>query len=409
MVHVPMRYILFICLGLSSIFGIASAQEDTSSIPHIAFVQDYSLNVYNPATGNMQTIVPASADPFLYFRAFWSPDGTRLAYLIPDAAPAITSTLYITDMQSEPLALTSFEFTPFDPLWLEDGRILYASYSGERREMIAILNVYAIEPVADAEPELLGSFEVGEGCGGGTSNPAEGEYYFETSLGGYREVFDLTPYGLVHDGQCVGAMITLTNLETGAATRLADGNLVKGVVSPDGNRVLGIHEGQLTLVNLADMSTATIATSTTPDQYIWQDENHIIYSTMTVNGDLLELYSAAQIETIRAAQGGFLPEVMPRFQSSIFSVDLSTGTETQRYTADAYAIGRMAVRGDWLLFSQVENADRWVQGMVDGTVTFESGTLVWDDLVYTGIYALNLLSNAATPLFEDGQHLVVAP
>lgn len=409
MLRISLRSIFLICLTLSAIFGTNSAQQISSSIPRIAFVRDYSLNVYDPATDQLQVIEAVANTPFLFYRAAWSPDGTRLAYMLYEEA-SNSLTLYVSDLQGEPIALTNIGFAPpFNSTWLSDGRILYAVYSGERHEMVAVLNAYAIVPLAGAAPELLGSFEVAEGCGGGTSNPAESDYYLETSLGGYREVFALTPYGLVHDGQCVGAVITLTNLQTGGVLPLVEGNLVKGVVSADGGQVMGLHEGQLTIVNLADMTVASIITSMTPDQYIWQDENHIIYSNHKVSGDLLEPLSETEIENVRAAQGGFIAEVMPRFQANIFSIDLSTGTEAPLYTEDAFAIGRMAVRGDWLVFSQVQNADAWVQGMADGTITIESGTSLWDNLVLTQIYALNLLTGEITLVLEDGQQMAVAP
>lgn len=398
--------ILIVCLLFLSF--VNSAQEDT--IPPIAYILDNSLNVYFPDTGSNQVVVSESLEPYVYFyRAVWSPDGEWLAYLSPYPEDRASSVLYMDNLEGQRIGITIADFaTPFYPVWMADGRILYATYTGERREFTAVLNAYAVAPEENAEPQLLGSFEVIEGCGGGTSHPAEGDYYIETSLGGYREVFTLTAYGLVHDGQCIGAEVTLTNLETGEATRLAGGGLVKAIVSPDGSRVIGLKDGQLTLVNLQDMSVSQIASSVRPDQYIWVDDNRLIISSYVDSGDLFEPYTAEEIARIESAMA-YDVEALPRHSVSIHSLDIASGEETQLYTADAFAIGRMALRDNWLIFSQVENAERWLQGMADGTITFENNFELSQDTVYTQIFALDLSSLEASLLLNDAHQMIVAP
>jgi hypothetical protein len=403
-----LRYILILCLLLMT--SAILAQEEADTIPPIAYLLDNALHVYYPETGSNQLVSAETREPYvLFYRPIWSPDGSNLAYLTPYPEDAASSVLTVSDLQGGQTSVTVADFaTPFHPIWLADGRILYATYSGERREFIAVLNAYAIAPEENADPQLLGSFEVSEGCGGGTGHPAESDYYHETSLGGYREVFALTPYGLVHDGQCIGAEVTLTNLETGESSRLAGGGLVKAVVSPDGSKVMGLKDGQLTIVNLADMTATMVASSATPDQYVWQTETSVIYSSYADNGDLLEAYDAEQIAIIEAAMG-YDTEALPRRSVSIYALDLATSTDNLLYSADAFAIGRMAVRENWLIFSQVENAERWLAGMVDGTITIDNNFAVSQDTVYTQVFALNLESLEATLLLADAQQIVVAP
>jgi hypothetical protein len=402
-----LRFTLLLSL-LMLVFAI-QAQEN-SALPTIAYTQDNTLNLYYPETGTSELLLDESSVPYTFFyRATWSPDGSRLAYLRPDDVDTSLSTLIVRNADGQEIPVVSANFnTPFAPNWIDNEHILYAAYTGEHREFVSVLNAFSVAVTENAEPQLLGTFDVSEGCGGGTNDPAQSDYYTETTLGGSREVFTLTPFGLVHDGQCVGAEVTLTNLETGESTRFAGGGLSKAVVSADGSQVIGLKENHLTVVNLANMSVSTVASSAMPDQYIWVDNNRIIYSSYENAGDLLEGHSADEIALITAVIGSE-PESIARHRVSIHALNLSDGSDEVLYSADAYAIGRMAVRDNWLLFSQVENDERWVQGMIDGTITADNNFQQSQDIVYTQLFALNLESLEATLLLNDAQQMTVAP
>jgi hypothetical protein len=394
-------------LGLA---GNAFSQTDPADIPPIVYVHDGVLQVYDPVARASQVITAADSERSMpFYRAAWSPDGVWLAFSTPDSAVPRSSALTIDNLNGTRVTLVSAELAPpFAPSWTLDDRLIYATYTGEYQEMTAILNVYAVAAATGAIPELLGQFAVGEGCGGGTSHPSESAYYYDTSLGGYREVFTLTPFGLVHDGQCVGAIVTLTDLASGEAVPLADGELVKAAVSPDGTRVAGIREGQLTIVNLENLSFESFATAALPDQVAWEASGSLLYSSYEDTGDLLEPYSADEIEIVREVMG-FLPERMPRRQVSLHRFSPANGEDQLLYTADAFAVGRLYVRGNWLIFSQIDNADRWIEGMVNGTITRDTAFDDTLDTVAVQVFALDFDNGEAQSLLDDGQQITVRP
>ena len=61
---------------------------------------------------------------------------------------------------------------------------------------------------------------------------------------------------------------------------------------------------------------------------------------------------------------------VPTNEVSIHKLNPKTGDDQVLYTAQAYAVGHMAVTrdGQALIFSQIANMDKWIEGMGNGTL-----------------------------------------
>lgn len=343
----------------------------------------------------------------------WSPDGQTLAFrashmgrddvlLITDRVGSPPFPL-VTDLRDSNLP---FSFSP-------DGKLLYAYQTEEIRETDdglygPLFELYAIDPVPGAEPEVIGTFIFAPGCGGGSHLPADWRYWDEAGFEGNGTTLALTSYGIVHSGNCQGTGIALADPATGADV-LLDAQIRRTKVSPDGSRVIGIRGGELVLVDLATRETSVIPhdPDVYPDQVAWgaAGTNTIFYSVRETGPEPL-IWDDADAQALGDAIGISAEYMYLDFwMSSIHRVDLATQTDTLLHHTSGYAVGRMIATpdGTGLLFSLVPNMQDWVAAVLDGSVEAGGWAYRPEVLAYvlTELYYLDLATGEVWFLDED--------
>jgi len=318
-----------------------------------------------------------SADRPAFLDLVWSPDGETLAFVqvVGSEKPALVMVNRENTVKATLAADLNWAGMPLD-FSPEGDRVIYAVNNPEGADgggadpVRQRIDVYRIEPADDAQPELLGSFTIAGGWGGGSTFPTEARYYEETGFLGNRPVLSLTPFGLAHSINCLGEGVAVLNPETGEDAVL-DEAIRRAQVSPDRRRVLGIRDGELVVLDLETVERTAIPSSDEPDQVAWgaAGSGFVFYSTRVEQPEPLDL-AADEAEALAAT--GLLPAdaPLPRYGVSIHRVDLDTGDDLEVYAHDAWAVGRMiaAPDGRALLFSQIPNLDVWATALADGTL-----------------------------------------
>lgn len=343
----------------------------------------------------------------------WSPDGHTLAfrayYLGRDDVLLITDDVgsppfpLVTDLQDSGLP---FSFTP-------EGKLLYAFQTQEVRQTDdglygPVFELNAIDPVPGAVPEVIGTFIFAPGCGGGSHLPADWRYWDETGFQGNDTTLALTPYGIVHSGDCTGRGIALADLVSGEDVML-DPSIQRTKVSPDGAQVIGIRDGELVRVDLATGAVDVLPhdPAAIPDQVAWgaPDTDTIFYSVREPGPEKL-VWDEADAQALGEAAGIDAEWMYLDFwMSEIHRVDLATQTDTLLHRMAGYAVGRIIATPDGagLLFSVVPNMAEWVMAVLDGSL--EAGTRANEPealaYVWTQLYYLDLATGALSWLGED--------
>lgn len=337
----------------------------------------------------------------------WSPDGEALIFTsygwptqLLASAPAGSAPFVLVDNLRASGMPVSFA---------ADGRVLYAEQTEEivdTGELYGpVFNLKAIAPAPNAEPEQIGTFIFAPGCGGGSNYPADWRYWDEAGFQGNDTMLALTDYGIVHNGDCIGRGVALADLQVGDDVMLQAASR-RAAVSPDGARVLGIHDDALVLVDLASGASTVLTTAAIPDQVAWgaPGSQTVFYSVRQPTDAYL--VSAVEHETI-AAELGLTPEfiTLPVWSASIHRYDLETGADEEIFIGGYYAIGRMIATPDGagLVFSVVPNMWEWAASIVEGTLdpTGEAGIQAGREMLQTMLFYMDFDSGAYYLLGTD--------
>ncbi|MCU0498473.1 MAG: hypothetical protein MUF87_14070 [Anaerolineae bacterium] len=368
-----LQLVLLLALLFLSLFTV-NAQETT--LPAFATVENDQLVLYD-AEGNRSEIVSAAngfRDPI------WSPDGSRVAFLMFNAefSPQLgivevaTATHFLLDA---PLLDSTF-----NPSWTSDGRLLYVAQNQDEESpdpMALMADMMVIEPAPDAQPEKLGSFGLGIGCGGGSTLPADWIYWEETNgLGGFFLPLVETDFGIVHSTDCGGEKLALFDPASGTSTVLVE-KFAKAVVSPDRTRVVGLElnydDRSLSRTLIYDLATAEIrdlGLDVEPDQVRWSaDGNSLYYSVQIYDRNLTDDLTDEQKNQLSTDLGYEMFEV-PGNRVEIYQISVDGGASTLIYNAPAYAIGRIIDTASGLYITQIPNMDGWLQALTDGTLSY---------------------------------------
>jgi hypothetical protein len=374
-----------------------SAQDQNPDLP-LAAVSDSQLYIYGGETPVLVQTPPV----YSYNNLVWSPDGNILAFTLYE--PTYFHSIMVYSMGQPSAVQIIGNLTMGLPIsFTADGtQIVYAVPTGETTTdmMGSIHEVRTTMLIPGAESQVVGTFDFGVGCGGGSSIPADWLYWTETNgFGGNSLTLGLTPYGVVHSTNCTGNGIGLLDLVAGADTVL-DETMSRAVVSPDRTQVIGLSNGILTLIRLDTREVIPLSAAATPDQISWgaPGSGDVFYSTRTSSGRPLVEGEAEQLKIAQAL--GYMDATtldLPIWDVTIHRYNLIQNTDTQVYAGEAYAIGRMIAMPDSsaLVFSQVPNLQAWAQAVLDGSFDPMSGASV-EPYVFVTLYSLNLAANSVS-------------
>ncbi|MBL8162534.1 MAG: PD40 domain-containing protein [Anaerolineae bacterium] len=366
--------VLLLVMLLALFAGTAHAQ---ASVPPFASVEDGTLTLTD-AEGNTRPVISAASFAYLA----WNADHSQLAFIMRDEN--FVASIGVVDAASGAVTLLN---TPslesgYNLSWLADGRILFAAInpaSNPSETPGMKVDLFALEPQAGAQPQLLGTYDHGVGCGGGSNIPADWAYWSETAgFGGFFLTLAETPYGIVHSMDCGGSTVGLFDPATGITTQIAS-NYAKVIVSPDGERLAGVElnytdrsASRLLVYSLATQEFTEVATAGEPNQMAWSaDGQSLYYSVRTPGINLVDGLDTDQKAALNQIFGFDVAEI-PAYTTRIHQVTLANGEDVEFYSGDTYAVGRMIEVGDALYFSIIPNIGEWLEQLLAGEVAYDT-------------------------------------
>lgn len=359
----------------------------------------------------------------------WSDDGQSLYFSLDYTQ---NDEMFFPILQTDRAASPAEVIIPKTTFWYGaddvDGNLIYAQfnedarypdieidpYGGAQTIFLPVRHdIYSMAADGSGRPDLLGSFPQGVDCQGGPRNLSESIYHRELNWHGNPLTLKLTPYGIVHTFSCWGGGTAL--LETNNVRDRLLGNLLRRVqISADGRALIGVDDVRgdlrhnadellLCYVDLETLETEILPTADEPDQVAWgmSETRDLFYSVLTPAGEIeLTEEESALIEKVTVFYGDG-----ERNTVSIRHYDLETGEDVEVYSAntDAYAIGRMTVTpdGQYLLFSQIPNADAWVEAVLASDDPFAEGAAdSFYDQLEPRLILLNLKTGQTTLIAE---------
>ena len=189
------RFKFVVLLVLMSLFSLSMSVQAQGNIPALAAVQNGNLVIVN---GGSAVTVPNAANRGI-LSLTWNPGATKLAYIIKDEQ--FQAHIAVTDASgSAPIMLDTGRLeSGFSVNWTPDGQVLYIG-AGDPSDASKPyrVDIKRIAPEAGATAEIIGSFDMGVGCGGGSVFPADWAYWAEASFGGSALILQYTDYGILH-------------------------------------------------------------------------------------------------------------------------------------------------------------------------------------------------------------------
>jgi WD40 repeat protein len=414
-----------IILTLMMIFGMVmtfDVQAQTAT-PSFAAVNSGVLTIYNGSAAPIAVSNPTNRG---FSSPTWSPDGSKLAYLIMDDTYQMH--LMVTDASgSAPITLETGNLESGFPIsFTPDGSILYAaSGTFNAADNKYTVTFQTIAPEAGAKPQTLGTAVMQVGCGGGSPLPADGRYWEETGFGGSYLTLAMTDAGLLHSTSCAGVGLSLLDLKTGTDTVIGPDMATqqgptegygRAVLSPDGKQLAALYTHYseptvtrtLAVIDLATLSAVDVTTTAQPDQIAWGRDGSLFYSSITTQANLTANLSDAEKQNLSNANLSDMEIDSKTLQIHEVS---ATGQDQVIYSSDGYAIGRMALADDGmtLVFSQIANLDAWVKAITDGTLNpmNDPNGDAQRALVPVSLYQVTLAGGANPVLIGDNLAQVV--
>lgn len=373
---------LFIILA-TLVFAGGVAAQDTGSVGY-AGVKDNTLVIVQADGSSIRVDNPENQG---LTHLAWSPDGSKLAYVLIDAEYDWHLMVVNADgTNPEMLANTGSVEASYPIAWTSNQQILFAQPPQTFDSEQYLITLAVIAPEATAPATLLGQVPVGVGCGGGSPLPADWQYWTETGFGGSPMTLQWTDYGVLYSLMCGGSGYALLDPQTGESRFLTPvtvqnnmispvENISRAKLSPDGTTLVAIRTvyaepDPVESVVLVDLATGTITdvpTSMQPDQVAWSASGDVYYAARSVaDPDLLDDLTPEQRARLEALGTGF---VIGSNMVTIAQVNVQTHTETVIHTAGAHYVGRLVEAPDGSLwFSLIPNMQAWLQGIGDGTI-----------------------------------------
>lgn len=368
------RYIaLFALLLLSLTMTIANAQNP---LVYAAVVDD-NVFIYGltdqPAQVTFNELNPAFTSSSVNQLA-WNGDGSLLAFVQRSVSSDgeffiishdivvvnfVTSVIYALNVQASPAFPISF---------LPDGRVMFAQEGGyvEGSSTLQIINVLAIMPDGEAEPEQIGTFSFVYGCRDGSSFPTTTLYWEEAGgLGGNGLFLASTSAGIIHTPICTGQGVSL--LSPDGNSIVLNTEITRAKLSSDGNRLVGIAGQDILVYDLMTQTEQRIDIESVPNQVAWgaAGSNDVYYSVIT-DGPMLR-FEGDRLAAFTTFIGYELTEI-PTFGLNIRRRNLTSNDDTTVYGGFGSSIGRMKLTADGtqLIFSVIPNPNPWVDAALAG-------------------------------------------
>jgi hypothetical protein len=361
--------------------------QAVEGVPALAGIRDNELTLFALSEDEMTARVTRALGEYYVIDIAWSADGRFLAFVAIESGGVFT--LYVQDVttDADPIQISSNLYAGMAVNFSTDStQVIYgvesqttSSVEGTQPADILIQGILTREA-----PSRLGTVNIGVGCGGMYSFPAQ--VVLDEEQGAFRRgsILELTPFGVIYTDNCTGIGTSLLNLQTGESVELSL-DLSRVDVSPDGSRVVGISEAVaavLTIVDLETLEQIPLGTVATPDQAIWGANDEIYYSALTP-GEMIP-----NSDTPLVVESSGMAEIY-RNQVAIHRVDLDEASDTTLYTGDAYAIGRMvaAPDGETLFFTIIPDTESWIEAINNGMLApgledFEQGRAYFPVSVY---------------------------
>ncbi len=410
-----------VLLTVIMVFSLSMIVHAQANTPALAAVQNDNLVIVN---GGSLITVPNATNKGILSLA-WNPGATKLAYIIND--DQYQSRIAVTDANaSAPILLDTGRLEAGFPVsWTPDGQVLFIG-AGDPSDMSKPyrIDIKRIAPEAGATAEIIGSFDMMVGCGGGSILPADWEYWAEAGFGGSAPILLWTDYGILHSTTCSGGGLALYAPQGGADTLLTDDNylnpqpgtpqhqVARAVLAFDGKTIAAIRSTyaepaplySLVLIDLSTLALTEVKTAEQPDQLVWLADGSLFYSSRTQKGNLAANLTPEQQKNVEAVFGGPDMEV-PTYEVSIHHINVTTAEDKVVHTAPAYVVGRMAPTrdGQALVFSQIANMDKWVEGIANATldVLNDNDGAAQRAAVPVTLYWLPLAGGQAVPLGDN--------
>jgi hypothetical protein len=173
--------------------------------------------------------------------------------------------------------------------------------------------------------------------------------------------------------------------------------MFRPALSPDETRVAGVmRDGgdamliirKLGMVDLATLEETIIPTREMPSMAAWVEDGSLFYAAVTETRLLLDGLSQEDVDRVNLATGSNLENV-PFNTIRLYRI-APDGTETLLHEQDAYAVGRLFVNGETLVYSTVPNGDAWVEAILNGTLTTEDAWSHAEDYLPVSVQYLTL-------------------
>jgi hypothetical protein len=326
----------------------------------LAITEKFNVSLVN-GFGGAKRIVTSRGSGYTgvwYSKYSWSADGkylllvrntvtqghgTRVDLLLLDPTGVVLRTL-----ASLP------ESTDFDPAWANDtDQIAYVAWQKQHANNRPYNAVNAVD-VTGHKRFLWGYFSTGEGCGGGTADPAAYTYWGETGFGGVPQSlqWSVSRHIAIYSASCAGGL-QLADLRTGNSHALGQSARLPwneaalshaGILAATVTRCARQCTTSITLVNTA--SGALIRNIGPGELPSWSPDNRTLYFTRRAPGRTLHMIDGS------GNRVGF-----QTFVSSIWRAN-ADGTHVLRLLSEnAFAFGPLNVTPDGrsLIYSRVDN------------------------------------------------------
>jgi hypothetical protein len=286
--------------------------------------------------------------------SFWysdpqiSPDGNKITFL--KTTKTYVRALMVSDTNGKNIRQIADDVEWTMPIvqWSKDSNQIYYPSGGTE-----LITVKSINVTTEQKTEH-GQFVLGSGCGGGSSDPADGVSEVEniTSVGGGVQVFDLSPNDdfIVHTILCTGSGLGILNLST-KQDKTIDDTAMRAVVSPDGKSIASVSGKNVVIFDNTGNIQKTYSVSDNPLILLWTADSKTIYYSSSKLFKSLNFSDELALDTLGSSPNSFMENV-----STLWKLSLDSGKDEKIIDFDAHNIKPFFVTGQKLLLVVVENA-----------------------------------------------------